>query len=71
MVTICGVFSLIILEEHGIQCMPCSSQILSELIILEEHGIHCMPCSSQILSEMLPEIDKIEMFDLLKFIIHF
>ena len=28
----CGVISLIIQEEHGIQCMPCSSQIINEML---------------------------------------
>ena len=27
----CCVISFIFLEEHGIQCMPCSSQIISEM----------------------------------------
>ena len=32
MVTDLGVTSLIIQEEHGIQCMPCLSQIISEIL---------------------------------------
>ena len=69
--------------EHGIQCMPCSSQIISEmppeiqksvvisLTIQGEHGIQCMPCSSQIISEMPPEIQKTEKCDFFKAVIHF
>ena len=34
----CCVISFIFLEEHGIQCVPCSSQIISELQ-LEIHKI--------------------------------
>ena len=29
---ICGVISLTIREGHGIQCMPCSPQIISETL---------------------------------------
>ena len=36
------VISLIIREEHGIQCMPCSSQIISEMLC-EIHTVQISP----------------------------
>ena len=64
-------------EEHGIQCMPCSSRIINEMLpeihIIQKGNFPKFTVYAMLLSnyEMLPDIHRLEKCDFLKFINHY